>query len=301
MEFSWFYAAILSSLIYTIITLGDKWLISWLKLPLPNFFLFVGIVQFITSILIFIIFGIPELVFYNIFFSYLGGFMWGIALMLMFKVLRNEEAGRVTPIWQTSPIFAAIAGMIFLNENIDKNLWVAIFLVVCGAFLISSNTSYIRKISFNKKLLIVLLGAVIIGFAQVSLKVGSENLSVTHNLAVRALGLTTSIGLPFAKFDKIKELLTFIFSNKKAMPIFLIEGIFPLLGNLCVLYALANGPVSLVSPLLGTRPIFLIGIILILGPLSKKYLNEKLERSQVSIKVISIMLVVSGVVIISSQ
>ena len=173
MEFSWFHAAILSSLIYTIITLGDKWLISWLKLPLPNFFLFVGIVQFITSIIIFLIFGIPELVFYNIFFSYLGGFMWGVALMLMFKVLRNEEAGRVTPIWQTSPIFAAIAGMIFLGENIDKNLWIAIFLVVCGAFLISSNTSDIRKISFNKKLLIVLLGALIIGFAQVSLKVGS--------------------------------------------------------------------------------------------------------------------------------
>ena len=59
---------ILSSLIYTIITLGDKWLISWFKLPLPNFFLFVGIVQFITSILILIIFGIPELIFYNIFF-----------------------------------------------------------------------------------------------------------------------------------------------------------------------------------------------------------------------------------------
>ena len=64
MEFTWFHAAILSSLIYTIITLGDKWLISWLKLPLPNFFLFVGIVQFITSIIIFLIFGIPELVFF---------------------------------------------------------------------------------------------------------------------------------------------------------------------------------------------------------------------------------------------
>ena len=58
---------------------------------------------------------------------------------------------------------------------------------------------------FNKKLLIVLLGAVIIGFAQVSLKVGSENLSVTHNLAIRALGLTTSIGLPFLKLHRIMD------------------------------------------------------------------------------------------------
>jgi hypothetical protein len=66
-----------------------------------------------------------------------------------------------------------------------------------------------------------------------------------------------------------------------------------------LLIAIANGPVSLVSALLGTRPIFVLAGTLLLGLVAKEFLSERMTRHDLAVKSAATAAVVVGIVVIS--
>jgi hypothetical protein len=60
LELTWFLPAIASPIIYGLVTVGDKWILSSLKLRIESFNLFVAAVQMTASIVILLILGIPD-------------------------------------------------------------------------------------------------------------------------------------------------------------------------------------------------------------------------------------------------
>ena len=48
----------------------------------------------------------------------------------------SQEATRTVPIYQTFPIFAAIMGIVFLDEHLSALHWVSIVATVAGAVLL---------------------------------------------------------------------------------------------------------------------------------------------------------------------
>ena len=60
MELSWVLPAIASPFIYAMVSIGDKWILSTLKLRIESFNLFVGGTQLGISLVILLILGIPD-------------------------------------------------------------------------------------------------------------------------------------------------------------------------------------------------------------------------------------------------
>lgn len=299
MELSWVLPAIASPFVYALVSIGDKWILSTLKLRIESFNLFVGATQLTIALVILLILGIPDAPFNSIASALGGGMLWGVALILLFWTLRSEQIGRVVPVSQTSPVFAAILGVVFLGEHLEWWGWLAVLLVVGGAAIVSADPQQILSGGFKKIYLWVVLAAALIGLAQVLLKVSSEDLGVWHNMAIRGTGLFLTLALPVARPSVINDLGAFITNKKTAIPVLITEGIGPIFGNGFLLLALANGPVSLVSALLGTRPIFILLITLAFAPIAKRALAEEFTRADIVTKVISTAAVVGGVVIIS--
>lgn len=299
MELSWVLPAIASPFVYALVSIGDKWILSTLKLRIESFNQFVGGTQLIIALAILVILGLPDAPFESIASAFGGGMIWGLALILLFWTLRSEEIGRVVPVSQTSPVFAAILGVVFLGEHLAWWGWLAVLLVVAGAAIVSADPQKIMSGGFKKVYLWVVLAAALIGIAQVLLKISSEHLGVWHNMSIRGSGLFLTLALPVLRPSVVKDLVTFITTKRTAIPVLITEGIGPIFGNGFLLLALANGPVSLVSALLGTRPIFILLITLAFAPIAKRALNEQFSRTDVVTKVVSTVAVVTGVVIIS--
>jgi transporter family protein len=299
LELSWVLPAIASPFVSALVTIGDKWILSSLKVRIESFNLFVGIVQLSVAFSILLILGIPDAPFRSIAGAVGGGLLWGIYLIVLFWSLRREQMGRIVPVSQTSPVFAAILGVVFLGEHLGIWGWIAVLLVVAGAAIVSAEPKQILSGGFSRVYLYVMAGAALVGVAQVLLKTSSEDLNVWHNMSFRGIGLFTTLALPFLRKSVVQDLGVFLMNRKTAVPIFIIEGIGPIFGNLFLLLALANGPVSLVSALLGTRPIFILIITLIFAPFAKRALAEKFTRADIITKAVSTTAVVSGVIIIS--
>ena len=79
----------------------------------------------------------------------------------------------------------------------------------------------------------------------------------------------------------------------------LTESFGPFVGNLFLLTAIASGPVSLVSALLGTRPIWVLGATLLLGLFARQFISERIAGRDLVLKSVATITVVTGIVIIS--
>ena len=108
-----------------------------------------------------------------------------------------------------------------------------------------------------------------------------------------------TLALPVLRPSVVRDLGIVLSRRKTAVPLLVVEGIGPIFGNLFLLLALANGPVTLVSAVLGSRPVFILAITLIFAPLAKRALAEEFSRADVITKAASTAAVVGGVVIIS--
>ena len=300
-DLNWILPAIASPIVYAAISIGDKRIISTLGLRLGGLYLFIGFAQLIIALAIIGIHGWPDAPASAIWASTVGGFLWGGGLMIMFLVLQREEVSRVTPVWQTSPVFAAVFAVLFLDETMTPVGWLAVLLVVGGAVAVSLGRSGAGLAAFTVRptFFLLVLGAAIIAVAQLLLKVGSEDLDVWHNMAFRGIGFWFSIALPWIRPAYVRALFSWLRTPSNAVSLSLTEGIGPFIGNLFLLVAIANGPVSLVSALLGTRPVFVLAGALLLGLVAKDFFSERMTREDLLVKSAATAAVVAGVVLIS--
>ena len=298
----WILPALASPMVYALVTIGDKRVLSVLRLDLGSFYLYSGTSQLVISGLILLILGVPSSAPVSALgSSFGGGFLWGTGLTLMFFVLRREEVSRVTPVWQSSPVFVAVLAVLFLGEPLAWHGWIAVLLVVSGAVAVSVdlNQGGLGAFRVRPTFFVLVAGAIIIAIAQLLLKVGSEDLDVWENMAFRGLGLFTALGLPWLRPPYPGRLLRWLRRPSHAISVGLSETVGPFTGNLFLLAALAAGPVSLVSALIGTRPIWVLGATLILGIFARQFISESLAGRELLLKAAATAAVVGGIALIA--
>lgn len=300
MDFSWIAPAIGSPVIYAAVSIGDKLILARTGIRLASFYFYVGFSQLGIAAIILLVNPLPTTDWDVVLRAMGGGFFWGAGLVLMFWVLRREEVSRVMPVWQSSPIFVAILAVVFLDERLAWQHWVAIFLVVGGAAAVSVRRGGMgQRFALRPTFFVLLVGAFLIGIAQLLLKTVAGDLSVWHSMALRGTGLFLSLALPNARPGTIRELVRFASRPRRGVALLCTETVAPLVGNFLLLTAIANGPVSLVSALLGTRPVFVLGLALLLGFAAKGLLDERFGRDELAVKAASTAAVVGGVALIA--
>ena len=241
------------------------------------------------------VFGMPHLGYLSLAWS--SGAVMGLGLAIYFWGLTFEEVSRVSPIFGTAPLFAALLAVFFLAEELTGIQWAGIFTIVLGASLLSFRPTPSRRgFIGGKGLAIFFVGALLAGGALVLNKQASSGLSVWALYACYSFGIGFSLTMSSLRRTLIPQLKNVV-RDKVAMRLFLIvelglAGIFVVLLQM----AIKLGPVSVIGGILAARSLFVLIFSTLLSTRYWNLLNEPLDKQTLALKSFSTVLIVAGLI-----
>ena len=224
-----------------------------------------------------------------------SGLCWGGALAMMFWGYKLEEASRASAIIHTFPVFVAILAVLFLGETLGLSQWIAIFVVVSGAITISLwGASNGRIIRFNKGLPVLLGASLFTALALLTGKYALEELPLWFVYSLRNYGMAT-IFLFLWRPGAFRQLYRALTNKQTLIVLLLAEFILAPLAVMLNVAAINLGPVSLVSTVTATRPVFVFVYGSILSISAIRLLDEPLELKTLAVKLGAIIMIVAGI------
>jgi len=296
----WIAPALASPVLFSFITLVDKRVLTGFNIGIRSFNLFVGTSQGLFSLAIMLINPLPPVA-VTVILGGLGvGLLHGVALSLMFWVLSREDASRVVPVAQISPIIVAIVAGPLFGETVGPVQWVAVVLAVSGAVLVSVRLGGRGGgVRFRPVFGLLFVSAVLFAVSLLLTKATTQELGVFHTLALRGAGLFTAMSILFARPAAIAELGRFLANPRRGPWLVLAEGVLPFVGHILGITAISRGPVSLVSALMGTRPVCVFLGSLLGSRVAPQFIYESFERSDLVLKLSSSVMVAAAIVLIA--
>lgn len=298
----WILPALLSPLLFSVVALIDKRILSEFRIHLPSFNLFVGASQGIIGTVVLLVAPGDAITMVTVL-SALGiGLTQGLALALMFWMLQREDPSRVVPAMQTTPIFVALLAWPLFGEALSILQWFAVVLAVAGGTLASfgARRGVGGSYGFSPIFLLLIISALLMAVSQLLTKSITDEMATHQIVGFRGLGLFATMWLLFARRSAIVGLGAFLSKPKQAPWLLLSEGVMPFGGHLLNTTAIGRGPVGLVAAVLGSRPIFVFGLTYLGTKLAPTYIFEKFTGRDLQIKLASAVLVVTAIAIIST-
>ena len=293
---NWTSAAILSAAISGVVNIVDSHLLSRRMPSLQSFLLPVGTIHLVFALVLFFLFPLPE----NtepriILIALLSSTSRVVAVLIMLYSLTSQEVSRVIPVVQTSPVFVAIIAVPLLAETLYPLQWLAIIIVVAGAVMVSMQHNSSGSTTWRgKPFLMLLTSSLLFALADISSKYVLTYISFWNMFYLTAFCISGIFLLVSARPHILTQLcdmkdrsatLTIIFFNEILAPVAIVLSI----------WALANGPVSLVSPIVGSRPMFVVISALILSRLSPGFLKWESSRRILALRLIGTAMIVGGI------
>ena len=298
---SWIAIALLGAAVVSIVNIFDKTVIyryatSPLTLPLM-----IGIAQTTVGAISILVAGIPATATVGSSIAALSsGMFFGLSGITSQRVLFTQEVSRTIPVTQSSPIFAALLAMTFLDEPISLLQWAGIMATVTGSIMLSLRIRDVGTLFLHKSFYMLMLSAFFFGTANVGGKHALTDLPIlyTHGMRMLALGL---IFLAFALRSESWNDVRGYFANRSPALLFvgMNEFITANVGILLMLWALSLGPASLVTALFGTRALFVVLYSTGLAMIWSGSLGEQTSRGNIVVKMVSAALIVVGIAMIA--
>ena len=291
--------ALLSAAIFGLVTVSDKRLISVNMPDLSSFYLIIVLSLYGHTAIAISFFGIPEqLSLIHLLLSGVAGVFWGASLWTMFIGYKFEEASRASAVIHTFPVFVALLAMPLLGEILSIAQWLAILIVVAGAFSISFRSVNGNLFTLNKAFPILVLASIFTALAHISGKYALAELEVEFVYSVRNFCMATFLIM----FCRPKDTLTVVRALKNPQTLVLVvigEVILAPIGIFLNVTASNLGAISIVSTVTAARPffVFLYGSILSVPPF--RLLEESIEIRTLATKAISISLIIGGIALLS--
>jgi len=226
-----------------------------------------------------------------------SGAMRAAAAFLMLYTMRTEEVSRIIPVVYAHPVFVAILAVPLLGESLVYLQWLAILMTVAGAVLISLKGRG-REARLRRSFGMLVASSVLFGAAAVATKYASESVSFWNMYSVTAIALGGGFLLVSLRPRVVRELRAMP-GRDATLAVIGSNEVLALAGIVLSFWAIENGPVSLVSTVLGIRPFFVFLWALALSRFFPAALDESFTRGTVVLKVASIALIVGGVAMIN--
>ena len=293
---SWVNLALLSAAALGVVNIIDSHLISKRMPSLRAFLLPVGIIILIYSLIIFYLFPLPEGTSIRILLvAVASGILRTAAVTIMLYSLKREEVSRVIPVVHTYPIFVAIMAMPLLGESLYSLEWLAIIIVVAGAVMISARQSPSGATTWKVKPMLLLFGSsLLFALADITSKyvlayISAWNLLWLTTFCVSGIFLLITIRpSTFKQMGNIKQ-------RKSAIGLLAFNETLAFAGITLSLSAIERGPVSLVSTIIGSRPVFVVISALILSRVSPMFLEWHPGRGMLALRLIATAMIVGGI------
>ena len=291
----WVSAAIASAALAALVAIIDSHFLSKKMPSLRSYLLPVGTAQLIIGLVVYFLNPFPANISMQTWLITLGaGFSSSISVMLMLNIMRRDEVSRIIPVVNTSPIFVALLAMPLLQEKLTFNDWLAILLTVGGAVLISiQKKAGDKKASLSSSFFLLLLCSLLFAVSNIAVKSVLDKLSYWNLYVVISLCYGVTFFLFSLRGETIKEIRTLTQRNKNLVLIGVNEII--AVGAAILSYvAIANGPVSLASAILNTRPAFVFILAILVSRFLPDVIEERVTVQTIRLKVIAMMMVLGG-------
>jgi len=289
----WMFAALSAAFLLAIVNTADKFVLTaWIK---PRILiLIIGGMQSIIALSAISISGLDPLPPALILLSVLTGMLFLAYVYLILTGIKGEEVSRVLPFLYTYPLIVLPLSVAFLGETLTSTQYWGVFIIIGGALLASVRENALPH--FNRSVCAALSGALIFGMYSVLLKYLVSFADFWSIFFYTRLGilLITSMLL----FLQRSELTATIQTNKRSsLGIVLSTEILAAIALYLHTWATDLGPVSLVSALYATRPIFVFILATSVTVFAPHLFREQLSPKTVLIKVSAILLTTIGVIL----
>lgn len=293
---SWFILILIANNLFAISGLLDKFFCSKKFKNIYAFAVLSSLLQLVFIIGLSFFVSFPTIYSRAFILSAITGPVYLLMWILFWKVLATGEVSRASAIFQTAPIYNAVLAIIFLGESLSGIKWLAILLTVAGAVLCSWEGK--GRGRFNRVYLLVVLAAVLGAVGNI---ISKFTLKQVEPLALYAIAFYASFPLYLlllAKREVWQEVRTSLQRGRLVAALFARSLV--AFSAVCLFYlALSRGPVSVVAAVGGITPLLTFIYSTIVSLLWPKFIKEEIGRRALFLKVVAIVLIVSGVIIIN--
>lgn len=300
MEVAWISVAIISAAGIGLVNIIDSHLIAKRMPSTRSYLLVVSPIILFSALLIAFIFPLStDLSFWHLMIAVGAGLLRAASVIILLYSLRREEVSRAVPVVSIYPIFVAIMAVPLLGENLNYQQGIAIAIVVAGVIIISAK----KRESDSKKRLgatfILLLGAsILLAMADVTSKYVLEYISFWNMYWISIFALVIMLLIISLRYSTIKELVK-IENPRSVFTLVIFNETLVVASAIMLFWAMERGPVSLVSTMASTRPVFVVIYALILSRLLPGILLEKdLSKRVLTLRLIATTMIASGIAII---
>ncbi len=282
-----------------VVNIIDSHLLSRRMPNLRTFLLPVGAAHLASALIPFFLFPLPEETTPRIILlALLTGILRVSAVLIMLRSLTREAVSRVIPVIHIYPIFVAIMAVPILGESLRYQHWLTIIIVVAGAVMVSIKHNPTGATTwFGKPLLLLLVSSLLFALSDISSKYVLAYISFWNLFSLTAFcmsGVFLLISLRPGILADLRQMT----GRASVLTLILIDEALALLGIILSLRALEQGPVSLVSAITGSRPMFVVIFALILGRISPQFLIGSASRQIVILRLIGTAMIVAGIALI---
>ncbi len=298
---TWFFVALLASVLWSVSTHIDKYVINkYFKVDgVGSLVIFSGISGVVISIAIFLFTPVFTISPWYALVIILNGALLVGSFIPYFYALNEGETSTVVPLYQAVPVFGFILGYIFLGEKLSLFQIVAGALIVIGAIGISLEIE--EKISLKKKVFFLMM---------LSSLMVAINILVFKLVALEENFWVTSFWEDIGAILFGLSFFTFVPTYRKQFIYVLRHNTYPILGlnifneminigaKLLSGFAALLAPIALVLFVNGFQPffVFIYGIFLTLffPHISK----ENIQKKYLAQKILSILIIFIGTYIL---
>lgn len=296
---SWLTLVLISNAFFSVGALFDKYFCTkTFKNPL-SYIVSLNVPQliFIPILTFFYLPFFPRQFNQYIIIAVISGYVYFLTWIFWNKAIKKIEVSRASAIFNLQPIFIALLAVLFLGESLSLLKWIAVFLVVVGAYLCSLENS--QKINrFNPVYLLIITCAFLSAIAGCLSKSASSSLNPIWVYLFSWFGNLPIFFLLLLKKEVKDEVKAALFNKKTLGSLFLAKGINFI--AVCLFYlALPKGPISLIGAIYGTGPLFTFVYTILASLFLPKLIKESLDKSTLLYKALAILLIIIGAVIIS--
>lgn len=293
----WIFFALMAPFLWAFGAIILKFMrVKYIKSPI-GYLVFVAPVTILSlTLLFFEPFRNPGLS--NIIIAILSGIIAMVGYYLFIYVLHKEDISRVITLYGISPLFVLLLATIFLKEILLPKDYIAFFLIILGALLISAKNEE-GRLRVSKGVLLIVLSSFVWAVHNILLKIASStNFSTMMILRQVGILIFVLLALALSKNAWVKTKQTIKeFGFKRGALAYTAESL-GMAGMVFSYLAIQMASVSLVTLVEGIQPLFIIFIAVVMSIFFPKIIKETIDKKTVGLKVISALLMLSGLYLI---
>ena len=185
-----------------------------------------------------------------------------------------------------------------IGESLYYLQWLAIVIVVAGAVMVSAEKNFAgANAGWGKIFPLLLMASLFFAIADIGTKYALASLSSWNLFSLTTFVMSGTFLLVSARPQTLRQLRDMKRRNSALALLVFNETLAPI-GIALSLWAIQKGPVSLVSAIIGSRPVFVAIYSLVLGLFAPNFLIKFASGKMLLFRLVAIAMIVSGIAII---